>query len=58
MTRSENKLEGDLNIDVQNQYKDIAHMEKKDEKNTDFILPIPCRKSLTQIRISKKFFLI
>lgn len=29
MTRSENKLEGDLNIDVQNQYKDIAHVGKK-----------------------------
>lgn len=32
MTRSENKLEGDLNIDVQNQYKDIAHMEKNMKK--------------------------
>lgn len=52
MMRSENKLEGDLNIDVQNQYKDIAHMEKKMQKkkntDTDFILPTPCRKSLNK----------
>lgn len=50
MTRSENKLEGDLNIDVQNQYKDIAHMEKNMKKNTDadFSLPTPCRKSLNK----------
>lgn len=35
------KLEGHLVLNVQNQYKDIAHMIEKDEKNT-----LLCKKNL------------